>query len=264
MTINARVVAKSTSPGCGVITSILVRYPWFIHPEVMTHRVFSRNFMSGRAIPTGKMLADILSDPAMPEQWGANQPGMQADNQLSPTRQWLAKFVWLVAMRCAVIAARLLSAIGAHKQVCNRVVMPFAHIQGIITSTEWENFFALRCHPAADPTMRALAEAMRDAMESSPKAQNLEPGEWHMPLRLTAGNLDAERLTSVAGAARVSYGTHDGSKRSVLKDLSLAADLLKSKHMSPFEHQATPRPAGDADPSNFNRFWQQFRQEVEK
>jgi thymidylate synthase ThyX len=264
MTITAKVSSRSTSPGCGEITSILVRYPWFIHPEVMTHRVFSRSFMSGRAIPTTRMLAEILSDPAMPEQWGANQPGMQADNQLSPLRQWLAKQVWLVAMRCAVLAARLLSALGAHKQVANRVVMPFAHIQGIVTSTEWDNFFDLRCHPAADPTMRVLAEKMREAIERHGNPAVLSPGEWHTPLALSTDNVEHQKLTSVAGAARVSYGTHDGSKRTVHGDLRLADDLLTSKHMSPFEHQATPRPNGDADPSNFNRFWQQFRQEVDK
>lgn len=263
MTIDVRVLAHSTAEGCGDIITIQVRYPWFIHPEIMTHRVFSRNFMSGRAVPTLRMLRDVLRDPAEPVEWGRNRPGMQSAGPLIGGRRVIVKAMWHGLRYLAVGAAWVAYKAGAHKQVVNRLVMPWAHIEGVITATEWQNFFDLRCHPAADPTMRALAEAIRKCIVLS-QPRHLKPDEWHLPMVLD-GAKEYRLDTSVAACARVSYGTHDGSIRTVWRDLELATKLRNDRHLSPFEHQALPAPQGldDSHVSNLGRHWLQHRKVIE-
>ncbi len=233
MTISAKIIAHSSHPGCPDLITLQCRYPRFIHAEVMTHRVFSRNASSSRAVPVDRMIAEVLDDPAMPVAWGSNQPGMQAgDGVLRPD---LAMDIWLEARDRAVEAARDAQRLGLHKQIVNRLIEPFAYISVVITATEWENFFKLRCHPAADPTMRALAEAMRDAVAAS-FAAPVGLNEWHKPY----GGIDP--MVSAGRCARVSYLNHDGSDPDDDKDEELAKMLMKSGHWSPFEHPATPTP----------------------
>lgn len=232
MTIDAKIVAHSSHPGCPDLITVQARYPRFIHSEVMTHRVFSRSASSSRAVPIMRMIDDVMRDPAMPVEWGSNQPGMQAGEEVQQAEA--AKEIWLEAMGDAVYWACRLDELGLHKQIVNRVLEPFSHISIVITATDWQNFFDLRCHPAADPTMRALAEAMRDAIGNS-TALPLDAGQWHRPY---GGNLSE----SAARCARVSYLRHDGSAPSNADDMRLAVLLRDEKHMSPFEHQAMPTP----------------------
>lgn len=232
MTIEAKVIAHSSHEGCPDLITIQARYPRFIHSEFMTHRVFSRNASSSRAVPIDRMIQDVLDDPAMPVAWGSNKAGMQAGGEIN--FPYDAKVQWNLAMTSAVYHAKHLADLGLHKQIVNRVLEPFSHIIVVITATDWDNFFALRCHPDADPTMRALAEAMRDAIDLS-VAWNLKIGEWHKPY---GGMLKH----SAARCARVSYLNHDGTEPDTGKDDDLAQMLIDSGHWSPFEHQATPTP----------------------
>lgn len=232
MTIEAKIVAHSSHPGCPDLITVQARYPRFIHSEVMTHRVFSRSASSSRAVPVSRMVDDVLDDPAIPVAWGSNQPGMQAGSEIEDIEE--AKSEWIAARDSVVKHADRLMRLGLHKQIVNRVLEPFAHISVVITATDWKNFFDLRCHPAADPTMRALADAIGDAIGWS-TAQPLDAGQWHRPY---GGNLSE----SAARCARVSYLRHDGSAPSNADDMRLAALLRAEKHMSPFEHQAMPTP----------------------
>ena len=232
MTIDAKVIAHSSHAGCPDLYTIQARYPRFIHSEVMTHRSFSRSASSSRAVPIKRMIDEVYDDPAMPVEWGSNKAGMQAGAEIE--KSWRAKDVWLNARDEAALAARRLDELGLHKQVANRVLEPFSHISVVITATDWDNFFALRCHPAADPTMRVLAETIREVMNVS-KAQPLDAGQWHLPY---GGNLSE----SAARCARVSYLRHDGSAPDNADDMRLAGILRAEKHMSPFEHQAKPTP----------------------
>lgn len=81
--ISAQTILRSRNASAPdkVLSTLLLRYPRFIHAEFMTHRAFSRNAASSRAIPVKKMIDDILADTAMPIHWGANQKGMQADQE---------------------------------------------------------------------------------------------------------------------------------------------------------------------------------------
>jgi thymidylate synthase ThyX len=242
-----------------------VRYPRFIHSEFMTHRAFSRNAASSRAIPIKKMIAAVRDEPAMPIYWGRNQSGMSAREAVSPEIEARARAEWQTALDDALRHAERLSdaEIDLHKQLVNRLLEPFAWITVIVTATDWANFFTQRCHEDAQPEIKHLADRMLAAYRESEPAE-VAAGRWHLPLvQADERDLPDEFLCklSVARCARVSYLTHDG-KRDHTRDIELYERLLgggANGHWSPFEHVATPAPVADARSANFVG-WEQFRQ----
>lgn len=243
-TVSAKVILDSISPEGLRLSSLELCYPRFIHPEFMTHRKKSKNAGSSRAVPVEELIRQILQDPAEPVSWGSAKRGMQAGPELTGWRRWLVRRAWHTAKWGAVICSRIALFAGAHKQVINRMLEPWSHITVIVSSTNWSNFFALRRHPDADPTMQALAEAIWEALEGS-KPQLLQPGQWHLPY-IRAEEMDQPvellRKISAARCARVSYLTHDGKTPNIEADLKLFDRLAGSMpiHASPLEHQATP------------------------
>ena len=67
--ISAEIVADSVNEHGNRITTMLLTYPRFIHGEVLTHRMFSRNSASSRAIPFEKMYKMVAEDPFIPIAW---------------------------------------------------------------------------------------------------------------------------------------------------------------------------------------------------
>ena len=249
MTIEAKIIEDSISFEGKRITTFQLLYPRFIHSELLTHRVFSRNASSSRAIPVSKMLAMVREEPAMPIHWGKNQPGMQANEQLALGNQYLAEVLWREAAQKAASVAERMMELGLHKQVTNRILEPFQHISVVLTATDFDNWFELRAHPDAQPEIQALAIEMQKAIaESIP--HELDVGEWHLPYvtlderndRFFKNNPELLRQVSAARCCRVSYLRHDGSAASISDDLALCEKLVGAKplHASPFEHQATP------------------------
>lgn len=262
--IKAEIIADSANKDGIRLTTMLCTYPLVIHAEVMTHRVFSRNAASSRAIPIARLIKDVQDNPFIPLHWGKNEPGMQANAQLTGGNLQAAKEVWNEALNGALKSAEALAHWGTHKQLANRILAPFAHIRTLITATDWMNFFALRCHPAAEPHMRELANAMRNAHDESTPTQLFEK-QWHLPFvsdtdsAATTVGIDA-RLLSVARCARVSYLTQDtGQLPDPRKDQSLSSKLLASGHWSPFEHQAVPAKGRHA---NFSG-WMSYRAQLD-
>lgn len=280
MTITATIVADSISPVDTRLTTFQLRYPRFIHAELMTHRVFSRNASSSRAIPVKKMIEDLRRDPAMPVYWGTNKPGMQAGEELSSLQLSSTKNQWLLAMEKSINHAETMVKLGLHKQIANRILEPWAHINVVVTATDYANFFELRCHADAQPEIKALADVMYDAQQES-QPNKLEPGQWHLPY-ITENDRDVAcfdhgcgpngtpehiallQKVSVARCARVSYLTHDGRQTTVEEDVALYERLVVSQplHASPAEHQATPDVLLDVmgRPQWQNRYeWGNFR-----
>jgi len=259
---NARVLLDSTSPAGIRLTTLEVTFPRFVLAEFNTHRLFSRNSASSRAIPTSKLIERVLKDPAIPLEWGKNKAGMSASDVLSPDLAQEAKHVWLGARDAAVANAQRLLDLDVHKQELNRLLEPFLWHTVIVSATEWKNFFELRCAPNAQPEIRAAARLMLEAMNAN-VPQTLEYGEWHTPLLQadeSALDLETRRRVSAARCARVSYLTHQGL-REIERDLELYERLRTDRHLSPFEHVATPAPDG-AFQANF-RGWLQMRREIE-
>lgn len=267
MKIEAKIIADSISEAGARITTVQCCYPRFIHSELMTHRAFSRNAMSSRAVPLSKMIEQVDTDPAMPVHWGKNQPGMQAREELDETAKKAAKYLWGTAARKAADMADEMAALGLHKQVANRILEPFQWMHTLITATEWQNFFDLRCHSDAQPEMQALAYAIYRTMQAS-TPRVLGVGDWHLPYVSVGEQNDSYitdlRKVSAARCARVSYLRHDGVVPRLQDDLDLFERLAGSApiHASPLEHQATPMPDPLGASRNF-RGWRQFREAFE-
>lgn len=250
--ITAKIIEDSISTVGKRITTLQLTYPRFIHAELMTHRAFSRNASSSRAIPVKKMVEMVRNEPAMPIHWGANQPGMQAKEQLTGEEADCAKELWLIAANFAADTAAEMNDLSLHKQVANRILEPFQHIHVVLTATEFSNWFNLRAHPDAQPEIQELAMQMGDVMyRNEPKL--VLPGQWHLPyvteeerndgfFKANLDNAVLLRKISAARCCRVSYLKHDGSTASIADDIDLCDKLAGSTpiHASPFEHQATP------------------------
>lgn len=258
--ITAKIVEDSLPPNEVRLTTFSLVYPRFIHSELMTHRVFSRNAASSRAIPVAKVMAQLRDDPAMPIYWGKNQKGMQASEELTGAARDAAIQEWLAARDSALKHAEKLEQIGLHKQSANRILEPFMLMNTVLTATDFDNFFNLRADMPAQPEFKALAELML-AMLNDQDPMEVPADWWHLPY---VTEEEREEFTpevcvkfSVARCARVSYKTHEGvvdQKR----DLERYTDLLSSGHMSPFEHQGQPLADATARSGNF-RGWTQYR-----
>ncbi len=259
--IKATIIADSISAYTNQrITTFELEYPRFILAELNTHRVFSRNTASSRAIPINKMIELVEKTPAIPIHFGLNQPGMQAKNETANIE--VATMTWLSARDKAVESARDLQSLGLHKQIVNRVLEPFQTVKTLVTATSYDNFFALRCHTDAQPEIRHLANLMYQAMQES-KPEVLKAGEWHTPyvhherdvvgtnnygityyVLDDSGNVinltEKEAIkVSCSCAAQVSYRKNDTSLE---KALAIYDKLVNSSpvHASAFEHCATP------------------------
>jgi hypothetical protein len=242
MAYECAIIADSISPDGVRLTSMAVTYQRFIHGELMTHRMFSRNAASSRAIPISKMLARVLEDTARPVHWGANQPGMQADNQVEGEALLICQRAWDISRDMAINAAKTMDHAGLHKQVGNRLLEPYQWMTTLVTATELSNYFALRSHADAQPEFQVIARMMRDAYEAS-QPTPLAYGQWHLPLvdaaeMAAAPDLDWLKI-SAGRCARVSYLTHDG-RRDPQADITLYERLVGGGHMSPLEHVARP------------------------
>lgn len=253
MTISAKVIQDSVGPSGKRITTYELENVRFTHAEFLTHRLFSRNSASSRAIPIQTMIALIEKHPAMPIHWGKNQPGMQANEELSPIRKKAAKKIWLLAMKAAVKFSRGMHRIGVHKQIANRLTEPFQYMKVVMTTTEDANWFWLRDHPDAQPEIKELAIQMQIAKDNSVPME-IYDGEWHLPYvnRRRIGSqleyytddgvaigLDDAKAISASCCAQVSYRKSDDS----LEKAKMVFDrLINSEpvHASPVEHQATP------------------------
>lgn len=267
MPCQVEIILHSRVPETGAqIYTIAVRYWRAIHGEVLTHRRLSRNSSSSRAIPVRRVLEQVIHDPAGPIHWGAQQPGMQADNQLAGWRLRVAKGFWTFHRFASIFASWGMMRAGLHKQVANRVTEPHQYIKVLITSTEWDNFFLLRDHGDAQPEIQELARAIKAAMAKS-EPQLLRPGEWHIPFVKGAEyeSMELEELIHISTArnARVSYLTHDLKPTKPEADIELHDDLVGSEpiHASPAEHVAVALDDLRID-KNFRGF-KQYRSFVE-
>jgi len=233
--IQAQIIADSKSIRGERITTFLLTFPRIILSEFNTHRMFSRNSASSRAIPFKKMVESVETNPFIPIAWQKDHKGMQGTEYLTGEGEIeYAKYLWLTALKDAVQNAQCLHSESAKvitKQICNRLLEPFMWHTVICTATDYENFFKLRDHEAAEIHIQELARRMKEAMSNStPKI--LKVGEWHIPF-------GDDPQVATAKCARVSYTTVGStSSNSHTADIELYNRLLESGHMSPFEHCA--------------------------
>ena len=258
MTITAKILAHSFNPNTNSdVVTFELEYPLVIHAHLLTHRVFSRNTASQRAIPVKAMIKAVMKDPYIPIKWGKNQPGMVAkDEEIEDIER--AKAEWLMARDNAVYHAGVLDKMGLHKQHTNRLLAPFQHTKVVVTTTELDNFFNLRLASDAQPEVQMLAQVMAQAYEDSTVFTLLE-GDWHLPYIDKVFGYDAEgnpevfytydgkevsleeaKAISVACCAAVSYrmeGITVDKAQDIYNKLGVGTNKF---HASPFEHVCTP------------------------
>lgn len=262
---SAKVLADSVNCCDYRLTTMELTYPRCVHSEFLTHRMFSRNAASSRAIPVEKMIEQVERDPFIPIHWGKAQKGMQAYEVLSDVAASNCRDVWLIARDNVIGAVEGLLRQGLHKQIANRLLEPWMWITVIATGNEgaWNNFFALRCHHEAEPHIQKIAKMAREVRSQS-TPQKLSDGQWHLPLIGFEGDellsVEDQVKVSVGRCARVSYLTHSGT-RDVQADIDLHDRLLASKHFSPFEHVAQAESEYDQDwyRGNLGSGWEQYR-----
>lgn len=275
MSITAKIVADSVSPQGIRLTTLALKYPRWIHAEFMTHRLFSRNASSSRAIPSRRLSA---LEREYPLRWDANIPGMQSGVRLSDEQAEKAKAVWDRMANACIAGVAELTELGLHKQWANRPLEWFTSISVLVSATSFDNFFGVRWHPDAQPEIEELARQIFLAIQTS-TPRPLDPDQWHLPYvvpdEAQSLGLDTARRCSAARCARVSYLNHDGTTPNVAKDLDTFSKLAgdpngppRPIHASPMEHQATPdrlldpeHPAVWQNPAQHGNFcgWRQFR-----
>lgn len=269
--ISAKVVCDSVAPHGKRLTTLQIHVPKFLLAEINTHRMLSRNYNSSRAIPAKKIRAAATFAPT---HFGKNQPGMTSAEDLSPIKEFAAQSVWASARIFASLHHKALELLGVHKQHANRTIEPYVWCDGVISGTDWENFFRQRMHPDAQPEIQALAYAMFDEMcDSQPK--QLSVGDYHLPYIKSEDYTFLRRFNShqsifqaikdisAARCARVSYGLD--------KPFDIRADIERGKklkaanppHYSPYEHIAIAVESPHTTYGNFSG-WKQYRYQLER
>lgn len=259
--IKAKILADSVNEAGNRLTTFEVEFPRYILSEYNTHRQLSKNAASTRAIPILRQLELIDTFPAMPIYYGKNQAGMFAKEELDEeSKQKCISIIDEMRLFC-IAKVKELHDLGLHKQHAGRYVEAWQTVKGVISGTEWANFYWLRDHEAAQPEIAELAREMKEAYGNS-TPQLLKAGEWHLPYvqvdyfdvgegieqhfyEATDGNyslgdyLTTEQAIKVSAArcAAVSYRNEDYSLE---KCLQLYDRLVgdERKHASALEHAA--------------------------
>ena len=178
--IKAKVICDSKAPNGTRLLTFEVEFHRYILSELNTHRACARNAASTRAIPILRMLEQIANAPAMPVFYGKNQPGMSASEELDESSKTQCESIIEDMRNFCMEGVKKLSDIGLHKQHAGRYIEPWQMVKGVISATEWDNFFWLRDDHAAQPEIQELARKMKEAMDAS-VPRLLNPGEWHLP-----------------------------------------------------------------------------------
>lgn len=272
MGYEAKVLADSVSSVAGIrLITVQVTFPRFILAELNTHRLLSRNSASSRAIPPEKIIEQVLTDPFIPETFNRRVKGMGVGEDLRGADQDEALDAWITGRDEAVRSATVLVDLDVDKSRVNRLLEPFMWHTAIVTATEWDNFFALRDHPAAQPEFQKLARLMRETMMASEPTE-IKPGEWHLPL---VGELEPEELgpnnnydekywarVSAGRCARVSFDRHEEYEISGDSYKRCTEKLEKNGHLSPLEHPAMVPLDGAHLFSGNLRGWTQLRKMI--
>lgn len=262
--ISATIIKLTKYPNDKIVTTFELEYPRYIHSELMTHRVFSRNAASSRAIPIEKMLEQATDNTVMP-MWTKNQAGMQGTPVKDIRTINNANTVVHGMLQAIVCGVSTLDKLGIHKQNANRYLEPFQHIKTIVTTTETDNFFKLRYHPDAQPEIRELAKAMLvEYMLTKEDAPVSSEDTWHLPYTPMRTNetLANLKIISASCCAQVSYRKNDDS---LVKAKEIYDRLVTGKpmHASPFEHQCRPLLDSETQKGNLQGF-RQLRQDIEE
>ena len=243
MAYKCEILADSISEQGHRLTTFKLTYPRIVHAEMLRHRMLSRNVASSRAIPFEKMVKDIKEDPFIPLAWQKSHKGMQGTEYLQVKDGiYGVKEHWLEARNKAVELATSLHSSNVTKQLVNRIIEPFVWTTELVSGTEWENFFELRCpkYSVGNEVYRSKKDAINQEddeinsrilsgfselewlqiNESQAEIhiqkiaemmwdeinlsvpKTLKEGQWHIPY---GDNIDTEKLADTVGYKQSDY-----------------------------------------------------------
>jgi len=248
--MSVEVILDSISPDAARLTTLRITFPRFLLPQLNTHRIFSRNAASSRAIPLATKIKEVETHPFIPTYWGENQRGMQASQEISDTQAAIE--LWKKASEQSLTIAKEFQKLNIHKQISNRLLEPYLYQTCLVSSTEWTNFFNQRLHDDAQPEMQTLAKEMHHALLHSYPVRRRN----HLPF-VTNEEMNTQQIDFISAArcARVSYNSE--RPHTLEEDFKLAQHLQENHHWSPFEHVATAIHRNQVS-RNFTG-WQQLR-----
>jgi thymidylate synthase ThyX len=268
--ISATVICDSINEHNDRITTIECVVPRIVLAEFNTHRMFSRNSASSRAIPAKKMIQMLRDEPFIPIKWMKQHSGMQGNeyfdlDQPEVLGQFRPKYfpeAWLRSRDTMINMSESMADAGLTKQITNRLLEPFMYHKILVTATDYENFTSLRANEAAEIHIQDFAYKLIEALNKSvPKS--LRAGEWHMPY---SDGIDSAALWKffiegksnvalqenvwarirtelklkicTARCAQTSYVIigEDGKPMDYEKLIKLHDRLAENGHVSPFEH----------------------------
>jgi hypothetical protein len=291
--IIVRLVAYSESFTGKRIATFELEYPRAIHAEMRTHCMLDMNAASSRAIPCLTVRSHVVENTATPVVLTKNTSGMQgkevhdgwidlrvvadvwfqkldqvvsyleasgAEFDVEGNRIQFDEYVKHWSMKGVVADHSVFERMGLHKQVVNRYLEPYQYIKTIVTATEWSNFFNLRFHGDADPTIIELANCMAYLYYNS-TPEKLSWKDAHTPYVMhervdgelkyytytdngvkvyhTGGSNGEAVKISCCACAQVSYRKLDTSAEKVQRvyDLLVNGGII---HGSAFSHVAWP------------------------
>lgn len=272
MSVQATVVEDSIAPSGIRLTTMLLTYATMVHQDFLTHRTVyklnvgdepvwieldsNKSTNSNRAKPTKQVLYEVWRNPFCPTRFPKRAASMHSSKgYLTGWKHTVARHVWLKARYVALAIAMLLMLIGVHKQIANRLLMPWTYTTLVMTAIDawWQHFFDLRAHyMAQDEVQEAAREAQLAYAGSVPKVR--PEGDWHLPF-ISGRERDTWPLAmllciSVARCARTSYApSHQEMldrawNTPITSDMQLYRERLhpmKPEHAGPKEHQAQSR-----------------------
>lgn len=252
------------------IVTLVLEYPRVIHSQLLTHRVFTKNSSSTRAVPAKRVIEQLRAKPAE-YLWTSNQAGMQGNRIEDEGRLDTIEVLFESARDSQIRLVERLTdpnGLNVHKQNACRLLEPFQNIRVCLTSTEWDNWDWLRIDPEAQGEIVDLANMIKQARDEA-DYEPLSPGDWHVPfvtrkrdsrdvLRYYVGETEVEVdvaiKVSMSCAAQTSY-------RVLNETVEKAEDIMgklftgRKVHASPSEHQATPIPEVEHRPIGVVSTW---------
>lgn len=280
----------ATRSSTSILYTMELVYPKIVHAELMTHRVFTRNSASSRAVPFMRTLEALEEDIFMPVKWMKRHSGMQGNEYfIDAERIKEIEEIWTDMAQYNMSQCKKLHDLGVSKQYVNRPLEWCNYTKVLVTTTEegLNMFLDLRLKPSVEIHMRELAEKIRDATAATPElvemlskkkivhapyTEDCDRSSMNQLYNRNKAVIDSmmegvlelnyiqftKMLVSAARCARISYTVFKDGDDKIIKsldqDIALAVRLFKDRHSSPFEHQAKVIPANEGTPLKGRNF----------